>query len=227
VKGDEEARKSFEYEASGVVITLPLGVLKAKQVGFYPRLPEKESLVGKIGWGHVVRVVFRFKNGFWSAPFMPQHLGAAQGKNFGFVNAPGQPVPVWWTTGTPAPMLCGWAGGEVARPLQRLSPASVREEALRSLADILGTTRSKLRGWVAGWQYHPWSTDLFARGAYSYPVAGSEHAGQELARPIASTLFFAGEATAEAYGTVHGALESGLRAAKEMDQALRQRRSVR
>jgi len=39
-----------------------------------------------------------------------------------------------------------------------------------------------------------------------------------LAAPVADTLFFAGEAThaAGAIGTVHGALETGERAAREL-----------
>jgi monoamine oxidase len=50
-------------------------------------------------------------------------------------------------------------------------------------------------------------------------VGGSE-AGNELAVPIDGTLFFAGEATESdgQNGTVHGAIASGRRAAK---QALR------
>ena len=37
---------------------------------------------------------------------------------------------------------------------------------------------------------------------------------ERLAAPVEGTLFFAGEALAADYGTVHGALESGLRAAR-------------
>ncbi|MDQ2936691.1 MAG: FAD-dependent oxidoreductase [Acidobacteriota bacterium] len=42
-------------------------------------------------------------------------------------------------------------------------------------------------------------------------------AQQTLARPLDNTLFFAGEATSVGHiGTVHGAIESGHRAAKEV-----------
>jgi len=223
VQGHHWTGKRFEYMAAAVVITLPLGVLKAKQVRFFPRLKEKDSLIAKMGWGHVVRVVCRFRKGFWAAPFMPRYLGEAQGKNFGFVNAPGQAIPVWWALNAPAPVLCGWAGGEVSRPLRKLAPARIREEALRSLAAIFGTSVQKLRPWLADWQYHPWSTDRFSRGSYSFPAAGYENGAEELARPVSATIFFAGEATAKDYGTVHGALESGVRAAVELDNVLRRR----
>jgi monoamine oxidase len=46
-------------------------------------------------------------------------------------------------------------------------------------------------------------------------------AAQTLAAPVAETLFFAGEATnGDGYnGTVHGAIATGLRAAKELLQS--------
>jgi monoamine oxidase len=47
-------------------------------------------------------------------------------------------------------------------------------------------------------------------------------AATKLAEPVANTLYFAGEATnSDGYnGTVHGAIATGLRAAKELLQAL-------
>jgi len=48
------------------------------------------------------------------------------------------------------------------------------------------------------------------------PVNGLE-LQQILAQPIANKLFFAGEATSVGHiGTVHGAIQSGQRAAKEI-----------
>jgi monoamine oxidase len=51
---------------------------------------------------------------------------------------------------------------------------------------------------------------------------GGADAGARVAEPVAGTLFFAGEATAAGghTGTVHGALESGRRAAGEVLAAL-------
>jgi len=62
---------------------------------------------------------------------------------------------------------------------------------------------------------HDWSTDPFSRGAYSYGGVGALAARETLQRPVAGTLFLAGEALAGAglNGTVSGALTSGLQAA--------------
>ena len=68
---------------------------------------------------------------------------------------------------------------------------------------------------------HNWQNDPFSRGAYSYGKAGARDAQSALARPVANTLFFAGEATdiGGHNGTVHGAIASGRRAATEITQA--------
>ena len=222
-----EVRRGSRYpkkrhRARMVLVTLPLGVLQARKMKFIPSLENKAALIAKMGWGHVVRIVLRFKSGFWTAPFMPQSLGKNGGRDFGFVNAPGLPLPVWWALTPPAPVLTGWAGGDVSKALRHRSPSRVRDEAVRSLAAIFGTTPKQITSWLADWRSHPWSNDPFSLGAYSFPAAGVEHGARQLALPVSSTIFFAGEATAREYGTVHGALESGLRAAREMDAALRQ-----
>ena len=67
---------------------------------------------------------------------------------------------------------------------------------------------------------HDWRRDPFSRGAYSYVRVGGEGAREDLAVPIAGTLFFAGEATdPEESGTVAGALRSGQRAAQQLIEA--------
>lgn len=70
---------------------------------------------------------------------------------------------------------------------------------------------------LRGWHTHDWAANPFARGGYSYVVSGGTGAHRELAQPIHTTLFFAGEATCGSghNATMEGALQSGLRAAQE------------
>ena len=70
--------------------------------------------------------------------------------------------------------------------------------------------------------HHNWSNDPFTRMAYSYVPVDQLETPRQLAEPVDNTLFFAGEATSlEAQnGTVHGALNSGLRAANEVARSL-------
>ena len=79
-------------------------------------------------------------------------------------------------------------------------------------------SRSRLTASVRGSWLLDWQHDPFSRGGYSYPHVGGANAGRPLARPIEGTLFFAGEATSRDWGTVEGAIASGLRAARHVDE---------
>lgn len=213
-RGSGAAKVVETHRAQAVVVTLPLGVLKAGSVTFTPGLGHKQSLLERLGWGQVVRITFRFRPGIWK--LVPAHVRRRKNRFTGFLNAPGEAFPVWWALTPSAPILTAWAGGEAARDIVGLSLARQVRVALGSLASILGTTSKAVRAQLVGWQTHDWHGDPYARGAYSYAVAGSEDGPRQLAKPLARTLFFAGEATAKDLGTVHGALESGLFAAREI-----------
>jgi monoamine oxidase len=63
-----------------------------------------------------------------------------------------------------------------------------------------------------------WSADPFARGSFSFPAVGATPEQRAaLSQPVFDRVFFAGEATSPDFpGTVQGALDSGLRAAREV-----------
>lgn len=216
-------RQAVEVRAGGrcwrarmAVITLPLGVLRAGTVRFTPALREKRRIVRRLGWGQVVRVTLRFDPGFWRSVTVPDELRRRGRPHFGFFTVAAADFPSWWTPAPAAPLLVGWVGGPRTASVLRLTAAGRVERALRSLATGWHRPVAELRRHLRGAWSHNWAKDPFARGAYSYPVAGFETGPAQLARPVAATLFFAGEATAEELGTVHGALASGVRAAAEI-----------
>ncbi|MGC1729500.1 MAG: FAD-dependent oxidoreductase, partial [Steroidobacteraceae bacterium] len=96
------------------------------------------------------------------------------------------------------------------------SPGDLARLAVENLQTLFGD-EVNVAGQLQGWYYHDWQEDPFACGAYSYVVVGGSEARAALGSPVGTSLFFAGEATdagGEA-GTVTGALQSGLRAARE------------
>lgn len=214
------------YQARSAVITLPLGVLKAApgQLGaltFEPSLTEKQMLWSQLPFGFVTRITLRFRDTFWDEPLAPDPMRRSQGRNFGFLHAPGAPVPVWWSC-APAPVLIGWAGGPAAKALAGRTQDEVVNFALRSLADVFGCSVLLLAEALAETYWHDWSADPYCRGGYSFATAGYESAPQRLAEPVEGTLFFAGEATASPsqLGTVGGAIASGVRVASEISRLL-------
>jgi monoamine oxidase len=203
------------FTAQRLVVALPLGVLQAPPtepgaVRFNPPLKKKEDPLRGLEMGHVVKLVFAFKERFWERAF-PYELG--------FLVTSGEPFRVWWT-GYPvyAPVLVAWAGGRSADALGRLPIQERVDRALDSLARLVRMPRATVDRQIVTWDTHDWAADPFARGAYSYVRVGGIERQARLATPIENTLFFAGEVTELAghQATVHGALSAGQRAADEV-----------
>jgi monoamine oxidase len=138
-------------------------------------------------------------------------------------------VPTLWTElPVLTPVLVAWAGGSAAAALLAMDRATRLGAALDAVAAMLGLERSACERQLAACYEHDWQADPHSRGAYAYVLAGGTGAPGALARPVAGTLFFAGEATdAERMGTVAGALGSGRRAAREIVHALGRGRPLR
>jgi monoamine oxidase len=208
--------KAMLHRAQAAVVTLPLGVWQAKPpavgaVEFDPPLVDREDILSRLEMGHALRIILLFRPDFWK-----EKIVAARGE-FGFIHAAELDIPVWWSL-APAPILVGWMGGPRAQKMGPKSPALILAQALRALRALLGVRADEIRRGLLDVRLHNWSADPFTRGAYSFSNAGLEDAPARLGRPLDRTLFFAGEATAatEELGTVHGAIASGLRAAKEL-----------
>ncbi len=91
--------------------------------------------------------------------------------------------------------------------------------ALGGLVPFLpGKARAQRLPALSGYRITRWQADPFARGSYSYLARGARlDQRRDLAAPVGQTLFFAGEATNSDHpSTVHGALLSGQRAAREV-----------
>lgn len=212
------------FVASRAVITLPLGVLQQNPrvpgaVRFVPALPEEKlNAIRNIPMGHVVRIVLVFSERFWERLDLPGIGSHEDLSQLGFIHYPDAAIPTWWSLlPLHAPELVGWVGGTGAEKFAGKSDSECVSAALHSLKKIFGVSETNLRKMLLHSYLHDWNADPFSRGAYAYLAVDGLDAQQELARPMRKTIFFAGEATSVGHiGTVHGALESGQRAAKEI-----------
>ena len=196
--------------ARAAVITLPIGVLQHGGVRFQPMPTAIKEAVPHIGNGQVFRVSVQFQERFWESI---EGLRDAR-----LLFSDDQTFPTWWT-GLPvrAPLLTGWSAGPHTETLIGRSREAIADEAIEALTRITGFDAGPL---VRAWHLHDWHADPFSRGAYSYALAGHLDARRQLAEPVENTLFFAGEAT-ETEGhsaTVHGAIATGQRAARQIMQ---------
>jgi monoamine oxidase len=131
--------------------------------------------------------------------------------------------PTWWSKlPSAAPVLTAWCAGPRAQAYCGQPATVISDKAVEALADILGQKVGSVASRLEAVHVHDWQADPYSHGAYSYVLTGgAERAQRQLAAPLAHTLFFAGEATNfhGHHATVHGALASGYRAAKEALQA--------
>jgi monoamine oxidase len=200
------------FEAESLVVTVPVGVLNeapdgAGAVSFEPPLPAgHRRALGLLAMGHVLKVTLGFRKAVW-----PPGLG--------FLQAPDEVVPTWWTARPfEEPRIVGWSGGPKALALLGRGESRILDSAVHALARALGVSRRIVERELSSWWMHDWSADPFARGVYAFARVGGSQAWRALAAPIQGTLFFAGEATCDApnAGTVHGALATGRRAARSV-----------
>jgi monoamine oxidase len=210
-------------------VAVPLGVLKAQPgelgaIAFDPSLSQKERAFESLAVGSVVRVAVRLQERFWASEWFARQAGTDELDTLSFLHTSDADFPVWWTAYPfRLPLMVAWCGGPRARRIAALGPEEIQRRAAASLARQLRLSPARVQRLVTGMWMHDWEHDPFARGAYSYQAVGGADAPAWLARPLRGTLFFAGEAADPGgrTGTVHGAIATGRRAAKEALRALR------
>ena len=186
--------------ADRVIVTVPLGVLKAGTITFDPPLGEsKRAAIARLGFGVLDKVVLAFSEPFW--PQSPDVVGLVGAQ---------QPLPILVNglSFGAGPLLVGLRGGAAARSRESLSDQQSVDE-VRAALDAPAPTGALVTRWAA---------DRYARGSYSYLAVGASPADQRaLAEPATERVLFAGEATEpEHFATVHGAYLSGVREAQRI-----------
>ncbi|XP_043708126.1 lysine-specific histone demethylase 1 homolog 3-like [Telopea speciosissima] len=197
-----------EFVGDAVLITVPLGCLKADTIKFSPALPDwKKSSIQRLGFGVLNKVILEFPEVFWDDTV--DYFGVTaeetdqRGQCFMFWN-------VKKTVG--APVLIVLVVGKAALDGQNMSSSDHVNHAVMVLRKLFG--EASVPDPVASVVTN-WGMDPFSRGAYSYVAVGSSGEDYDiLGRPVENCLFFAGEATCKEYpDTVGGAMLSGLREA--------------
>lgn len=211
--------------AKTVVVTVPLGVLKAPvqataAIEFDPIPRGLTAALGGLQMGHALRLNLRFRSRFWEANADGSHRKTP----LGYLHAgPDRDFPTWWTMmPLRSPILTAWQGGPRAEHLAKLPETERVQTALSTLAYLLDFDPEFVQQQLETWYFHDWSSDPFSFGAYSYVGVDGDRQARSIAEPFNDTLFFAGEATHTSHerGTVDGAIETGLRAAKQVLKAL-------
>lgn len=201
-----------ELIASHVIVTVPLGVLKAGSIDFQPPLPTpKQQAIKKLGVGLYEKVVLVFKERFWKEEFTNSFAnfeGLGIKKAFPFF------MDATEIAGAPT-LICLYASRFAESIQNKHKPSQIVEACMTSLKGALGNDIPPPTSTYST----AWRKDPFALGSYSYKAVGSSiEDTRELGAAVSQRLFFAGEATSlEHPSTVHGAFMSGLREAQQID----------
>ncbi len=195
-------------QARRCIITLPVSLLQHGDIHFDPPLSaEKRKAIAAFRMEAATKLIYRFHEPLWDSEltFMAHSGTTAR----------------WWTPGygrDGAAVIAAYITSKRARQIDAMEESAALDTGLRELCTLLDVQPSAARASLVTSRRVSWAKDPFAMGGYAHVPTGAANARPILAQPEGDTLFFAGEATAYDSNpqTVHGALESGWRAAREV-----------
>jgi monoamine oxidase len=200
----KDGRSLSQVKADYVLFAAPATLLR--RIPITPALPaQQHEAIAKLNYGRGTKTLLQFSRRFWRVP--------------GQARAFGSPLPfgALWDGSEEqrgrAGILSVLAGGGASDATRSLTAKEGVAGLARSL-DWLGSGNATL---LAS-HYTTWEADPWARGGYAFFDSSYDPALRPwLARP-AGRLFFAGEHTSIKWqGYMNGAIESGRRAAAEID----------
>jgi monoamine oxidase len=198
-------------DASHVVVTVPLGVLKRGAPRFTPTLPaDRRAAIDELGFGRYEKIVLRFERPFWRDADL-SHLML-------FTRDPDEPA-IWVFDlhafdGEPT-LACHIFHSATPHVLDATTEDST-QWILRMLAEAVGGSCPAPTAVAVS----HWTTDAYAGGAYTHLPPGTDPTQLDrLGEPVSGRILFAGEHTQSArVGYADGAMTSGIREAKRLLQ---------
>lgn len=194
-------------EADYVLVTVPLGVLKANKIDFVPSLPNtKQNAIQKVGVNCVNKFLLTWETAFWDDEQYICYTPDIKDKFNYFVN-----VKKYQPT---VNALMTFAYADKARQTENMTDQQIIEEIMTHLRDIYGNNIPYPKNILRT----KWQTNEYSYGSYSYTAVGTEMRHfDDLAEEIDDKIFFAGEHTEiDYFSTAHGAYLSGIREADKI-----------
>lgn len=198
------------YLSDQVLVTVPLSILKSGMINFTPSLSAaKQTAIDTIGMDAGMKINIRFTEKFWDPEICEMTL-----KNEGTLAWD----PTYFKIDATDNILTFFVMGLRAETLSALGEDAIGV-ILNEMDELFegAATDFYLDHFIIDWYKEP-----YIKGAYSYPSPNTYESLTSsqrltLAEPVDCKVFFAGEATSNYHpATVHGALESGARAALEI-----------
>jgi monoamine oxidase len=209
--GKDNVRAIFQQQgmqqsltADTMICTIPFSVLKSIEVS--PRFSLlKHQAIQDLHYAPVVKIALQTRNRYWLREGLS---GFAQLDTSAEIWSPG------WDSPGRAGILQLYQEGERALELDQMSEQRRLEFASESIGHVFPGLEADLEHSLSfSWQRNPWS-----RGAYSELRPGQAYGFAHALPRREGRIHFAGEHTSTEPGWMHGALASGYRAAKEVNE---------
>jgi monoamine oxidase len=190
------------YLSKYILITIPLGCLKARSIQFTPSLPDwKQNAIDRMGFGLLNKIYLQFPLTFWDEKF--DNIFIASNRFRFFLCFPHDHI------------LAIYVAGHLARELEQLTDETIIEQILQCLQPIYPQIPKPIK-----WLVTRWGCDPFAYGSYSnFTIGATYETSKELARECYDErIYWAGEHAnyCGTIGCVDSAFESGHREAKRI-----------
>ena len=211
-KGVQVVTNKGTINAKACIVTVSAGVLKAEKIKFTPDLPlRNREALESVSMTVSNRVLMQLKKKF---------LGKFKSDTNFYIkcNSNGAKSPetiaygLLKMSGTNVSLF--GISGQFSRDLENEGSEAMIDFVLNKLKSAWGSKfyeKYFIKAIATGWANNP-----FTLGAYSGGVPGKSKKRRDIKLPVGDRIFFAGEATAGAFSTVHGANRSGVRAATDV-----------
>jgi monoamine oxidase len=196
----------FTATADHVVCTLPFPVLRTIEAPFSP---QKRRAIRQLNYHASTKVLLQVRNRFW------EEEGIAGGATVTDLPIRRMNYPTPDPSTTRGILLASYTWGQDALQWGAMDPETRLEEALQDVAQIHPRIRDEFEVGAS----HAWYSDRWARGAFALFAPEQQSTLQEAIVRPEGRIRFAGEHCSLYHAWIQGALESGIRAAREINSA--------
>jgi monoamine oxidase len=190
--------------ARTAIVTVSTGVLASGKIRFDPELPKRQQdAISKLSLGSYEHIALE----------LPGNPLGMQPDDLIFEKSSSPRTAGILANVSGTPLCIVDVGGKFGRDLATRGEEAMVDFALEWLEGLYGSNFTKVvkRASATRWYNEPW-----VLGSFSCASVGGQPSRRILMEPMASRMWFAGEAVHETlWGTVGGAWESGERAAVE------------
>jgi monoamine oxidase len=201
----------FTERGDYAICTLPFSVLRHVEVT--PRFSrDKQRAIRQLNYSESTKILFQVRDRFWETEDGIVGGTTATDLPIRRMVYPSHPPEGETTRGV---LLASYTWSQDATRWAAMDPETRLEQALDDVAQIHPSVRDAFEGGAS----HAWSTDPFAAGAFALFAPGQQTQLQaDIVQPE-GRVHFAGEHCSLHHAWIQGALESGIRAAREIHRA--------